>query len=138
MWPFRKSQPPEDLVQRLISKTLQLEHAVTTMAHQIKLEFEGIAAARAVERRVGTTEMAIKSLAAQRDEDVSRHQAALEILRGQITGPRGGRPRNADREAERQATELGYQVAEALADPAKRAALIQQLQAQSNGSLSPV
>ena len=130
MWPFRKSQPPEDLVQRLISKTLQLEHSVTTMAHQIKLEFEGIAAARAVERRVGTTEMAIKSLAAQRDEDVSRHQAALEILRGQITGPRGGRPRNADREAERQATELGERVIAAMSNPHELAKLVAELSAR--------
>lgn len=130
----------EESLQRMHSVVLEIERRQSSLEHGVSLMSEGVMAAKQVEKRIGAAEIAIRQLASSLAEDVSRLTGALESVRGYATGSRGGRPRNEEREAERQATELGQRMIRALATPEGRLALIQELQSAGSymGPVGPV
>jgi hypothetical protein len=141
MWPFRRADPPpwaEETLQRMHAMHLELERRLASLEHGVGLMAEGVVAAKAMERRTGALEVGLRQLAAASQEDAARLQAAIDVTRGYATGGRGGRPRNEEREAERQALELGQRVIQAMTTPEGRMALIHELQGQNGQAHSPV
>lgn len=132
MWPFRpRERQPwiEQALQRSHVVVLELERRIGSLEALLTHLGEGVATAKAIERRTGSLEMNLRQLASAQVEDVSRLTAALEVVRGQANGPRGGRPRNEEREADRQALELGRKFSALIATPEGRAQLVLELQA---------
>jgi len=146
MWPFRRPEPPpwaDETLQRVHALILELERRLQSLEHGVGLLGEGVLAAKTVERRLGAVETAHRQLAGALEQDVSRLTGAIEVVRGYATGARGGRPRNEERESERQALAVGQRMIQALATPEGRLALIQELQSAGggfgpNGGVSPV
>lgn len=131
MWGFReKSRQPwiEEALQREHIVILELERRLGSLESVLQQLADGVATAKAIDRRLGAVEMAVRGLAKEQGEDASRQAAAIEALRSQVVGLRGGRPRNEEREAERQALELGRRVATLIGTPQGRAQLIAELQ----------
>src|SRR5262245_50948928 len=141
MWPFSRKTPAppwyEEELQRVhvqVNATTQrqnaLEHAVSTWA-------EGIATAKTIEKRVGAVESALRQFSNEVAGNFERYHATVEQIRGLATGGRGGRPRNEDREADRQALDLGRQVLQRVQTPEGRAQLILELQNADSSTVAP-
>lgn len=149
MWPFSSVRRPEivqeepapwiqEALQRTHAVVLEIERRQSSLEHGVSLQSEGVASAKQMELRVGKLEIAVRQLAAGLAEDISRLTSAVEVVRGYATGGRGGRPRNEEREQERQAQILGQRVIEAMSTPQGRLAFIQELQGTLNGQVGPV
>jgi hypothetical protein len=137
MWPFRKPQRPvpwiEEALQRSHSVILELDRRLSSLEHALSVQAGDVATAKAVERRIGGLEVGLRQLAASLEDHVARLTTRVEVVNGYATGRTGGRPRNEEREADRQALELGRRVAAALATPEGVAQLVQEL-TQTNGT----
>lgn len=132
MWPFRpRERQPwiEQALQRSHLVVLELERRIGSLESIITHLGEGVATAKAIERRTGTLELNLRQLASSQVDDVARLTAALEVVRGQATGGRGGRPRNEERDAERQALEVGRRFIQMASTPEGRAQLALELNA---------
>lgn len=105
-----------------------LHRRVTSVETTLGSIGESIATARAIEKRIASLEHGLRQANLALNDDVARLTAALEVVRGQATGGRGGRPRNEALEADRQALEVGRNVLQRAATPEGRAQLILELQ----------
>lgn len=132
MWPFRKDSTRQPWIEEALQRThmvaLELERRLSSLEHSVGQLAEGILTARTHEKRVAGIELALRNLGAAQAEDVQRLQASLDQVRGWATGARGGRPRNEEREADREAMELGRKVIQAMSTPEGRAQLVLELQ----------
>lgn len=132
VWPFRpKERVPwiEEAFQRANVFALDLHRRLTTIEQTLLTLAEGIATARAMDRRVQTLEHGLRQTNASLQADVERLTSTIDVVRGLATGSRGGRPRNEAVEADRQALELGRSVIQRASTPEGRAQLILELQA---------
>jgi len=127
MWPFRTT-PIDPVVRHVGSQVVQqiglLFQSLEALEGRLRDAFEAAEAVKRCEPKLLNLERLVKRLEALRDDDVQRVNGAIEILRGQINGPRGGRPRN-----NQAAADLGERVMEAMRDPAQLATFIAELQA---------
>lgn len=134
MWPFRAKNDPrtpwlEEMFQRVNVFGNELHRRITTLETSLGTLADGILTAKAIEKRIVSLEHGLRQANLALNDDVARLTASLEVVRGQATGGRGGRPRNETLEAERQALELGRRVQQAALTPEGRAQLILELQA---------
>lgn len=130
MWPFRtRERLPwiDEALQRAHVVVLELERRLGSLEASLTQLGDGISTARSMERRVGALEHAIRQTNAALKDDVDRLTAALDVVRGMATGARGGRPRNEQLEADRQALEYGRRLQQAMSTPEGRAQLILEL-----------
>ena len=133
MWPFRPKdvlRTPwiEEQFQRVAVFANELHRRMTTLEQSLGAFADGILTAKAVEKRLVALEHGVRQVNLSLNDDVARLTGALEVVRGQVTGSRGGRPRNEALEADRQALEVGRQVQAALSTPEGRAKMILELQ----------
>jgi len=133
MWPFRPKdalRTPwiEEMFQRVNVFANELHRRIVSCEQVLATIGEGIATAKAAERRLGALEHGLRQANLSLQDDVARLSAALELVRGQVNGVRGGRPRNETLEADRQALEVGRRVLQGAATPEGRAQLIAELQ----------
>lgn len=134
MWPFRSKNDPrtpwlEEMFQRTGVFANELHRKICTLETALGSIADGILTAKAIEKRITTLEHGLRQANLSLNDDVARLTAALEVVRGQATGSRGGRPRNEALEADRQALEVGRNVIQRAATPEGRAQLILELQA---------
>lgn len=141
MWPFRASERApwiEEQLQRTHLVALDLERRISSVESAMQQLGEAISTARQIESRISKLELGLRQLIGAQQDDTSRLMARIEQVQGLAVGGRGGRPRNEEREAERQALELGRRVAEACQTPEGRAQLILELQGSNSGTVDPV
>lgn len=141
MWPFRPKdalRTPwiEEQFQRVAVFANDLHRRITTLEQSLTSLADGILTAKAVEKRIVALEHGLRQANLSLNDDVARLTGALEVVRGQATGSRGGRPRNETLEADRQALEIGRTVIAQAATPEGRAQLILQLQ-NAPGAVAP-
>jgi len=135
---FRRKAPPDrldedELVQslglQLIGEIGQLRQQVATLEHEHRLSSGERVDALKLSKHVTGLESLLKTLIAQRDEDVARYTASLESVRGQITGGR------AIPKAQREAAQIGERLLQAMQNPQLLQQIIQELQGMlPNGS----
>lgn len=109
----------------------ELHRRITSVEVSIAAVGEGILTAKAMEKRIVALEHGLRQANLSLQDDVARLTGALEVVRGQATGGRGGRPRNETLEAERQALAVGQRVLQLASTPEGRAQLTLELQGQS-------
>lgn len=137
MWPFSR---PETLSDQVLSALEDLALRLNQLTMRVDLAEKRIAeaadAAQTITRaegRILTLERVTKQLGMQRDEDVARLSASIDVVRGLATGGRGGRPPRVDP----QVTQLGERVLAAMQSPQALQAFIAELQ-QLGGGGGPV
>lgn len=113
---------------------LELERRIATVESALQMLGEAVSTARQIESRISKVELSLRQLTGLQQDDTSRLMARIEQVQGLAVGGRGGRPRNEEREAERQALELGRRVVEAVQTPEGRAQLILELQSTPGGN----
>lgn len=121
------------MFQRANVFALELSRRLTSLEQQGQALAESAATVRNADKRLQSLEHGLRQANLALQEDVSRLTAALEVVRGQVVGVRGGRPRNETLEADRQALEVGRRVLQAAASPEGRAQLVLELQQAGHG-----
>jgi len=135
-WPFARSRMAEEIAHELgetvVGSVAQIRFELADLVKRFGEVVEAGDEVKRMEKRLLTLERVITKLEGVRDDDMQRVSASLELLRGQITGVRGGRPPR-----DREATELGQRVLSAMQSPAQLAAFIAELQAIANPPNGP-
>ena len=137
MWPFRKKDAPpwyQEAHDKLRLAELDLERRLIVLETRFDQTAQGVLAAKQLEARVAGLALATRQAEQVLADEGAAWRAQIEQVRGLATGARGGRPRNEEREAERQALAFGQRVIQAAATPEGRAQLILELQAAGMGS----
>lgn len=133
MWPFRRKPdaPPwyQEAHDKLRLAAMELERRLVALENRFDVTAQGIASAKQLEGRVAGLALATRQCEQLLADEAAAWRAQVESVRGLATGARGGRPRNEEREADRQALELGRRLQEQASTPQGRAQLIQELQA---------
>lgn len=141
MWRFvrKPAAPPwyEEELQRVHVVQMQTLQRQQGLEQLVSGLVDSVQTAKNMEKRMAQTETAIRSLATEMAGTTERFTATIDQVRGLATGARGGRPRNEDREAERQALELGQQIIRLMSTPEGRAQLVLDIQKQDAATVGP-
>jgi len=132
MWPFRRDETRqpwiEEALQRIHVTVLEVQRRQEALEIHVGSMTEGAYVAKQMSSRTQALETRARQLETAMADELAALRSALEVVRGLATGARGGRPRNEEREADRQALELGRRVIQATATPEGRAQLALELQ----------
>lgn len=128
MWPFRRIERSDQMEDALVQRVSELHYAVQELSKRMQEVLSAGEDVKRLEKRLLSTERLLQKVEGVQEDDRGRFSAALEVLRGQITGVRGGRPRR-----DQEATDLGQRVLEAMNEPRLLAQFIQELQARLGG-----
>lgn len=126
------------MFQRVHVYALELHRRLTALETSFQSVVESGGLSKQSEKRMATLEHGLRQTNLSLQEDVARLTGALDVVRGQVVGMRGGRPRNAELEADRQALQLGQRVIQAMATPEGRAQLLLELQGAPAAPPSPI
>ena len=112
---------------------LDLERRLIGIETRFDAIAQGVLAAKQIESRVAGLALSTRQCEQLLVDEGQAWRQQVEQVRGLATGHRGGRPRNEERDADRQALEFARQLQQQVSTPEGRAQLILQLQAAGGG-----